>query len=169
MKSRRRYLVAIGTVGLTCVAGCSGDSDGDGTSDEDNGGNGTSSYDVFIEYETTVGTEPEQIPADIRETHQGAENPDGEREEGHTWVVVEIYVVEGELSMEDIWFHSRVETDDRLHELDHASDELGDGIQSRGSIQEGGYGIALYQIPEDSEFVAWNLDELPQDIRMERR
>lgn len=122
------------------------------------------SSDVRIEYETTVGKEPEQLPSDFRDVWNPPDNSEGKREEGYKWVVIEITVLEGELDMEDIWFRSRVETEERFYELDHASDELTDGIQSRGSIKQGGNGIALYQIPEDSEFVRWNLEETNQNI-----
>jgi hypothetical protein len=122
------------------------------------------SPDVRIEYETTVGKEPEQLSSDFRDVWNPPDNSEGKREEGYKWVVIEITVLEGELDMEDIWFRSRVETEERFYELDHASDELTDGIQSRGSIKQGGNGIALYQIPEDSEFVRWNLEETNQNI-----
>ena len=123
------------------------------------------SPDVRIEYETTVGKEPEQLSSDFRDVWNPPDNSEGKREEGYKWVVIEITVLEGELDMEDIWFRSRVETEERFYELDHASDELTDGIQSRGSIKQGGNGIALYQIPEDSEFVRWNLEETNQNIK----
>ena len=153
---RRRLLMASAATGLaTSIAGCTGDDGSD--------------YDVRIEYETTVGKEPEQMPEDIRDIHRGSENPDGQRKEGHKWIVVEIYVEEGELNMEDLWFRSRVETEDRFYDLDHASGDLTDGIQSRGDIPEGGYGLAVYQIPDDREFVDWNLDETHQDIRAQER
>lgn len=122
------------------------------------------SPDVRIEYETTVGKKPEQLSSDFRDVWNPPDNSEGKREEGYKWVVIEITVLEGELDMEDIWFRSRVETEERFYELDHASDELTDGIQSRGSIKQGGNGIALYQIPEDSEFVRWNLEETNQNI-----
>jgi hypothetical protein len=154
--TRRRWAQTLAGVAITSVlAGCAGD--------------GGSEYDVRIEYETTVGKEPEQMPENIRDSHRGSENPDGRRKEGHKWIVVEIYVEEGELNMEDLWFRSRVETEDRFYDLDHASGDLTDGIQSRGDIQEGGYGLAVYQIPDDREFVDWNLDETHQDIRAQER
>lgn len=149
---RRVLLLGVGIGAIALVGGNSGDAN----------------FDTQIEYETTVGKEPEQIPEALRGV-QGVDNPDGRLQEGNKWVVVEIYVQSGELDMEDIWFRSRVETNDRFHELNHVSDELTDGIQSRGNIAEGGYGIALYQMPENSDFVSWNLEETHQNIEANKR
>lgn len=71
--------------------------------------------------------------------------------------------------MQDVWFRSRIETSNRFYDLDHASDELDDGVESRGEIKEGGSGIALYQIPEEAGNYSWNLEEMRQDIAAERR
>ena len=151
---RRRNLLLTIAVSTAGVSGCTG---------------GSPDPDVQIEYQVTIGKEPEQMPEDIRDIHRGAENPDGARREGHKWVVVEIDVLDGVLSMEDIWFRSRVETQDRFYDLDHASDQLSDGVQSRGEIKQDGSAIALYQISENSEFVSWNLDETQQDIERTER
>lgn len=150
----RRHFVKAGIVGsVTAIAGCSGDSDSepDGT----NSGPG-----VVLEYSITAGEEPEELPEDVRATREVG----GRREEGNKWVVVSFEVVEGTLSMSDVWFRSRVETSDRFYNLDHASDLLSDGVQSRGEIKTGGTGTALYQIPTDESTYSWNLQEMRQDV-----
>lgn len=166
--TRQDFIVKIGSVAtLSVLAGCTTGGDDDDSRDGDNPE--TSEADVVLEYSITADKEPEEMPEDIRDIHRGAENPDGRREEGHKWVVVSIEVVEGTLNMEDVWFRSRLETSDRFYNLDHASGELTNGIQSRGSIQEGGSGLALYQIPEDENTYRWNIEEMRQDVQANER
>lgn len=138
---RRKFIAGVGALS---IAGCVG--------------NGTP--DVRLEYTITAGTDPAAVPEDIR----GSRDEGGRRRDGYQWVVVELSVTEGTLDMEDIWFRSRVETSDRFYDLDHATDDLRKGIQSRGDIQEGGEAIALYQIPDGQNSYSWNLQETRQDI-----
>lgn len=119
---------------------------------------------VELEYTISAGTSPDSIPEDIRKSRDEG----GRRKEGYQWVVVTFDVVQGPLDMEDLWFRSRVETEERYYDLDHATGELVDGVQSRGTIKEGGSGIALYQIPADAESYGWNLEETRQDIAARR-
>lgn len=95
-------------------------------------------------------SDPEVIPEDAGD-HYGRER--------YEWVVVEITINEGELDMEDVSFNSRIETEDRYHDLDYASGEIPEGVQSRRAVQEGGEAIAVYQIPEGAGVVGWDLSE----------
>jgi hypothetical protein len=115
---------------------------------------------IVLEYTITAGTAPDAIPEDIRKLRSEG----GQLEEDYKWVVVEFTVIEGTLNMEDIWFDSRVETSQRYYDLDHATDELVDGVQSRGAIKQGSSGIALYQIPTDSDTYEWNIEQTDQNI-----
>lgn len=142
--SRRAFIAGGGAVVL---AGCTG----------------TAGADVVLEYSISASKEPDVVPEDIRQRRDEG----GRRREGYKWVVVEFDVAEGTLDMEDVWFRSRVETSNRYYDLDHGTSDLTDGMQSRGDIQEGGHGIALYQIPEDEDTYSWNLEEMRQDVDAE--
>ncbi len=120
---------------------------------------------IQLEYTISAGKMPEELPEDIRKRRSDG----GQREEGYKWVIVEFDVIEGALNMQDIWFRSRVETSTRFYDLDHATGDLVDGVQSRGDIKQGGSGIALYQIPADTDTYAWNLEQTQQNIEANLR
>jgi len=159
---RRQYL----SLAVLSLAGCISDEGNTSTTPtkteaqttnptQTQGSESTPEQTVKIEYTITAGKSPEAIPESIR-----APVEDGGRlEPGNQWVVVEFDVLEGTLDMQEIWFRSRIETETRFYDLDHATDKLADGVQSRGGIKAGGRGIALYQIPEDVTAYEWNLDE----------
>jgi hypothetical protein len=121
---------------------------------------GESGPDVVLEYNIKADQTPEEIPEDTRKSR----NEGGRLEEGKKWVVVTFDVAEGTLDMQDVWFRSRIETDERFYDLEHASDELSNGIQSRGEIKQGSSGVALYQIPTDVASYSWNLEEMRQNV-----
>ncbi|MFC4986837.1 hypothetical protein [Saliphagus infecundisoli] len=75
--------------------------------------------DVVLDYFVSTGSKPDMIPEDARD-HDG--------QDGYEWVVVEIAVDESELNMEDMWFNSRIETEDGYHDLDRASGEIPERI-----------------------------------------
>lgn len=77
------------------------------------------------------------------------------------FVVLSFEVDQGEISMEDLWFRSRIDTGERYQSVDAQTDNaLADGIESRGSILEGGSADILYQAPTFSEEYTWNLSGL---------
>lgn len=119
---------------------------------------------IILEYTITADKTPEQVPEDIHKSRSEG----GRRQEGYKWVVVEFEVVEERLNMEDLWFRSSIETSNRLFDLDHATGDLVDGIQSRGDIKQGGSGIGLYQVPEDADTFEWNLEETQQNIEAKK-
>lgn len=146
---------------MLILAGCAdGDDSPEGDSSESPDSSPDNNTDAVLEYSINADEEPEEIPDDIRKSRDEG----GRRRAGNKWTVVTFEVVEGTLDMEDVWFRSRIETGDRFYELDHATADLSDGIQSRGEIKKGGFGIALYQIPQDADTYEWNLDEMQQDI-----
>ncbi|MBU4341857.1 MAG: hypothetical protein KJ928_04620 [Candidatus Altiarchaeota archaeon] len=98
---------------------------------------------------------PEEIPDDLQKW----------KRDEYMWVVVEFEVKEGTLDMQDVWFRSRIETSERFYDLDHTTDKLKNGIQSRGMIKSGGEGIALYQIPVNEDSYSWNLEKMRQDVK----
>lgn len=186
---RRQYLLVLGAA--TTIVGCTGEGepeeeagddesadDGDTADDEPGGGESESGdesesdergemdkADVVLEYTISAEKEPEMIPEDIRNSRDEG----GRRQEGYKWVVVQFDVVQGTLDMQEMWFHSRIETSDRFYDLDHGTRDLVDGVQPRGEIKESGSGIALYQIPEDEGRYLWNLEDVRQDVHAEKQ
>ncbi|EMA19256.1 hypothetical protein [Haloarcula argentinensis] len=141
---RRKFIRAVSAGSAVVIAGCAGESEPD----------------VVLEYNIKADQAPEEIPEDIRKSRKEG----GRLEEGSKWVVVTLDVAEGTLDMQDVWFRSRIETDERFYDLAHASDGLSSGIQSRGEIKQGGSGVALYQIPTGTGSYSWNLEEMRQDV-----
>jgi len=144
---RSAFLGVAATSTVTAAAGCTGEDDPD----------------AVLTHSINAGNGPEDIPESISKSREEG----GRREDGNKWVVVTFEVTAGTLDMEDVWFRSRVETTDRFHDLDHATADLSNGVQSRGEIKEGGSGIALYQIPEDQDTYEWNLADMRQDVEAE--
>lgn len=152
--TRRRFLVAAGGAGAA-LAGCAASS---GPSSPEPTATPTPEPDAVLEYSVTTGKSPEPIPDDIADVHRGADNPDGRREEGNVWVVVDVTVVKGTLDMSDAWFHSRIETEDRYYEPDHASDMFPGGLQPRGAVKAGSSVVVLFQVPEGTDVVRWFIE-----------
>jgi len=176
---RRSFL---SLVGVTCVAGCTGD--GDGSS-------GKSTDTVTSSSSTPTGTpeesptDPEDEPTTVAETASGPnfdavvdytvhiqDSADGEydlpepRNEGWGWLVLEISVAGGELEMADIWFNAFFETKERLLAVAHESEKVEDGVMSSGSIRADSQGVVLHDYPPSprSEPVGWNVSPMDQTV-----
>lgn len=162
MTQRRQFLQATVVGSVASLAGCAGESSANNQSSEE-GGNPDA--DVVLDYSVTASESPEDVPSKITKSRDDG----GRRREDHKWVVVSFDVTRGTLDMEDVWFRSRVETDERFYDIDHGSAELADGVQSRGEIKQGASGIALYQIPEDVDAYSWNLEEMRQGVVAEKQ
>jgi hypothetical protein len=77
------------------------------------------------------------------------------------WIVLSFNVEEGSVSMEDLWFRSRVDTGERYKPASARSDDaLENGITNRGDILEGGSADILYKVPSYSDTYEWNLSGL---------
>lgn len=165
----RNYLLIAGA-GFGSIAGCTNNSDntepaaGDGgdSSDTNSGENeqkgaqnetdgtqnGKSEADATLSYEITEGS------------NWDAELPDL-YSKWMKWVVVSFTVERGAVSMEDLWFRSRIDTGERYQPADARTDDaLENGIQNRGQILEGGSGDILYQSPTFADSFIWNLSGL---------
>ncbi len=166
---REKCLLMVVLIGLVFFIGCAGEEPSkgeggtpeatmtetpEGTTTERPTATPITSEEVKLEYTVKSAENPDEIPDELQKW----------RKDGYKWVIVELEVNEGNLDMEDIWFRSRVETSERFYDLDHTTDKLKDGIQSRGSIKAGGKGVALYQIPVDEETYSWNLEKTHMDI-----
>lgn len=149
--NRRRFLVS--TAGSTTIlAGCissdDGTTEGNGTpsnnstepsNSENNISQGENStepdYDTVIDYSTHV-----QSSASGK-----YDLPDPRYD--WSWLVVDFEVVEGQLDMEDVWFRGLTETDERYYTVSPLTDQVEDGIESRGAIREGTRGVMLHAYP----------------------
>jgi hypothetical protein len=114
---------------------------------------------VEVEYAIETGRSLPSIPDETQRR----------LDDGNEWAAVLFTVTEGHLSMSEIWFDSRLETSSRLYQLDHGSADAELGVLSRGTIQTGGDGRALYQVPERASSFSWNLAELDQDATTVKR
>lgn len=82
------------------------------------------------------------------------------------WLVVDLEVTSGELSMQEVWFRGFIETEERLYAVAHDSSEVENGVESRGSIREGGRGVILHNYPPSprSDVVGYNTSVMRQSV-----
>jgi hypothetical protein len=115
----------------------------------------TSDADVRLDTNTTI----ESTPAET------AELP-APRYESWSWIVTEFEVLEGELDMEDVWFRGYFETAARYYAVAKQTAEADGGIESRGTVQQGGTGRILYPYPPSpgAELVGPNVSATRQRI-----
>lgn len=113
---------------------------------------------VTVEYTVTSGESLSVVPDEYQNRLR----------DGHKWALVEFNVVDGQLSMSEVWFKSKLETESRLYDLDHTTSRIELGVLSRGSIKPGHSGRALYQVSEDATSFTWNLDELSQTVSAQK-
>lgn len=104
--------------------------------------------DAVLSYKTTEGSDwDEELPDTISDHMK--------------WVVLSFEVEEGEVSMEDLWFRSRIDTGERYQPADAQTDNaLANGIESRGAVIDGGSADILYQAPTFAKEYTWNLSGL---------
>lgn len=153
---RRDFLVSTSTGVSVVIAGCA--SDGNESTDPET--------DSQTEEETGSQTETE-TPADAVLSYEVTEGPnwDGElpdlTSDWMKWVVLSFDVEQGEVSMEDLWFRSRIDTGERYKPASAQSNNaLENGIENRGSVLEGGSADILYKAPTFAEEYMWNLSGL---------
>lgn len=115
----------------------------------------TPDYDVVVTYTTHV-----------QEGASGGYDLPDPTYDDWAWLVLDLEVVEGELSMQDVWFNAFFETSERLYDVAHASSEVEDGVESRGSIREGGRGVVLHEYPPSPRGgpVGWNTSVMDQSV-----
>lgn len=144
-KRRRHILSGIGA--SVVLAGCIEAENGDdGADDSDTGYD--QDVDVILSYEVVDGANwDEDFPSP--------------RSDVRKWAVLSFEVLEGEISMEDLWFHSRLDTGER-YKTPHVdtNEVLKNGIDSRGEIIEGGTAEILYEVPTYADLYEWNLSGL---------
>jgi len=115
----------------------------------------TPEYDVTVEYSTHVqngATGEYDLPEQVYDNLG--------------WLVVDLEVTSGELSMQEVWFRGFLETEERLYAVAHDSSEVENGVESRGSIREGGRGVILHDYPPSprSDVVGWNTSIMRQSV-----
>lgn len=167
---RRYFLTAcVGASGI--LAGCAGD----GESNEPTETNSPPEEDSNpTDTETQTNTEPDtetdtetETPADAVLSYEITEgsNWNGELPDLYSdwmkWIVLSFDVEQGEVSMEDLWFRSRIDTGERYKPANaQTEDALENGIESRGSVLEGGSADILYKAPSFTDSYTWNLSGL---------
>jgi hypothetical protein len=166
--------------GAGVLAGCTssgGDSDDadqsstDATAESSSTAEGTPETESETNTETETPSEPEYDVVVDYSTHVQS-SPSGEydlpepRYDDWGWLVLDLEVVEGELSMEDVWFNAFFETEERLHDVSHDSSDVEDGVESRGSIRQGGRGVVLHHYPPSpqGQLVGWNTSPMDQSV-----
>lgn len=96
----------------------------------------TPEYDAVIEYTTHV-----------QDTDSGEYDLPEPRYDGWRWIVMDFEVVAGLLDMEDVWFNGLFETEQRYYTVSALTDQVKNGVESRGAIREGGWGVTLHKYP----------------------
>ena len=83
-----------------------------------------------------------------------------------SWLVVDLEVTSGELDMQEVWFRGFFETEERLYAVSHDSEEVENGVESRGTIREGGRGVILHDYPStpQANLVGWNTSVMRQSV-----
>lgn len=168
---RRQYLQIVGVGGIGAIAGCSDGGNSGGTQTQT-----ATDTDAPTPTETETPTATEtptetvtqtEAPADAVLSYEvtGGSNWDGDLpdliSDWMKWVVVSFDVEQGEVSMEDLWFRSRIDTGERFQPADaQTNNALENGIENRGSITEGGSGDILYKAPTFADRYTWNLSGL---------
>jgi len=169
---RRHFLTTC--TGVSCLlAGCAGNGGSSNPTETDNPTNSVTPTATETETKEPTQTETEtetetatEVPADAVLSYEVTEgsNWDGELPDLYSdwmkWVVLSFNVEQGEVSMEDLWFRSRVDTGERYKPANAQSDTLENGIESRGSVLEGGSANILYKAPTYSNSYTWNLSGL---------
>lgn len=112
-------------------------------------------YDVTVEYSTQV-----------QNSTTGEYDLPEQTYDDWGWLVVDFEVTSGEMSMQDIWFRGLLETEERLYSVANASSDVKDGVESRGTIREGGRGVILHDYPPSprSDVVGWNTSVMRQSV-----
>jgi hypothetical protein len=178
--SRRRILTLSAGVLATGLAGCTGgDSGQPDTTPTDNPSSTSTSADTQTATRTDTPTETETPTEttpdyDVRveySTHvqSGASGEYDLPEPAYDnwgWLVVDLEVTTGELNMQEVWFRGLLETEERLYAVAHDSSEVENGVESRGSIREGGRGVILHDYPPSpqSDVVGWNTSVMRQSV-----
>lgn len=128
------------------ASGSDDDEERDETTEEDS--NEEVDADAVLSYETTEGSEwSGDLPDFISDWKKG--------------VVVSFDVLEGSVSMEDLWFNSRIDAGERYKPASaRTNDALENGIENRGDILEDGSADILYEVPTYSDTHQWNLSGL---------
>lgn len=172
--NRRGFLVSTSTGASMLIAGCASGNEGS-NSTEANSPTETETEparttEADIPTETATETETDtatEVPADVVLSYEVTEgsNWDGELPDLYSewmkWVILSFDVERGEVSMEDLWFRSRIDTGERYKPANtQTEDALANGIESRGSVLEGGSADILYRAPSYAESYTWNLSGL---------
>lgn len=113
---------------------------------------------VSVEYSVQTAQDPDVLPSEYA------------AEGGEVWAVVKLDVLEGVLSLEDVWFRSQLLTDSRIYTCDQLSRFADLGVQSRGLVKQGHSANALYQIAENESIDEWGYEEdNRQDVTISRQ
>lgn len=115
-------------------------------------------------------------PVSVRYTVETKKNPNvladeyvRRKDDDEVWAVVTLEIIEGVLNMEDVWFRSRLGTEDRTLAIDHSSSFADRGIRSRGYVKKGHAGHALYRISAGASVESWGYEDARQDVTITRR
>jgi hypothetical protein len=172
---RRHFLTTcVGVSGV--LAGCTGDGESsdptendpsneeDPTTETETETQNDPETDTETETETDTETETEADAVLSYEVTEGS-NWDGDLPDLYSdwmkWVVLSFDVEQGEVSMEDLWFRSRIDTGERYQPADaQTNNALENGIENRGSVLEGGSADILYKAPSFADSYTWNLSGL---------
>jgi len=178
--SRRRLLSVSAGALATGLAGCSSEED-DGSdstpadeSEETSTPNQTEESNESGE-ETDAESQTDETPefsvtvdysTHVQDSATGEYNLPEPAHEGWSWLVVDLEVTRGELDMEEVWFRGFFETEERLYAVSHDSDEVENGVESRGTIREGGRGVILHAYPPSppAEPDGWNTSAMRQSV-----
>lgn len=151
---RRAFLSTTAATTTVLLAGCSDDESGTAPNDTDTPGNTETDAPTDTETETDTPTETEpEYDAVIEYTTHVQDGASGEYDlpepsyDGWSWIVTDFEVVKGQLDMEDVWFNGLFETGERYYTVSARTDEVENGVESRGAIREGNRGVTLHEYP----------------------
>lgn len=159
---RRTFLSTTATTTII-FAGCAGDNTEDTTQNNDTAtptatpGNTPTDIDTTTNTDTETETETEtptpeydaviEYITHVQDTASGEYDLPEPRYDGWRWIVMDFKVVEGLLDMEDVWFNGLFETEQRYYTVSVLTDQVENGVESRGAIREGGRGVTLHEYP----------------------
>ena len=133
MESNRRMLLSsVGSSAALLIAGCTSAED----SEEESTNTTDSELDTVIDFSSHVEDPPSE-EYELPDSQYG----------NWSWIVVDFEVLEGELDMGDIWFNGLFETEERYYTISPLTDQVENGVESRGQIREGGQGVLLHAYP----------------------
>lgn len=168
--NRRKYLSLIGGGSIALFAGCSSREEPatDTATESPTESEEPTRTETESNAQTSTETETEsEVQADTILSYEVTEGSNWDSElpdlysDWMKWVVLSFNVEQGEVSMEDLWFRSRIDTGERYQPANaQTNNALENGIENRGSILEGGSADILYKAPSFSEDYTWNLSGL---------